>query len=225
MTNSEFIKSITLENEEWRDVVGFEGSYIVSNLGRIVSVPRIRDNRFTDHCVWKGRLIKQHLCKTGYYVVDLHYCSQRKTIKVHRVIAEAFIPKVDGKDFIDHINGIRTDNRIENLRWCTTKENLNFTIAKHNMSLVQKGKKLSSETKLKIVQHLIGHPVSLKTRELIAKAQYKKIAQYSLDNKLIKIWDSALIIEKELGFPHKGISACCCGARKTCRGYVWKHIE
>ena len=52
-----------------------------------------------------------------------------KQYHVHKLVAETFLVKVDGKNYIDHINGIKTDNRIDNLRWCTPKENANFELS------------------------------------------------------------------------------------------------
>lgn len=58
MTNEEFIKSISKEGEEWRDVVGFEGIYIISNYGRAASLPRIINYANGRHRPTKGRLLK-----------------------------------------------------------------------------------------------------------------------------------------------------------------------
>lgn len=68
MTNEEFIKSISLEGEEWRDVAGFEGRYKVSSLGRIVTLGHRIDNppRHT-----KPSVMKPYFTKKGYLQVDL----------------------------------------------------------------------------------------------------------------------------------------------------------
>lgn len=70
-----------------------------------------------------GRKMKQHLCVKGYPVVKLVCGEKRKIFKVHRLVAEAYLPKIDGKLFVNHINGIKHDNRAENLEWCTPREN------------------------------------------------------------------------------------------------------
>lgn len=105
-----------MTKEIWKDVVGYEGLYQVSNKGRVISKRRLGA---------KGGERKLYLTDRGYYTVALHKNGVRKRIYVHRIVAEAFIPNIEGKPFIDHINGISTDNRVENLRWATAKENLN----------------------------------------------------------------------------------------------------
>jgi hypothetical protein len=108
--------------EEWRDVVGYEGFYMVSNLGNIKSKNRILYNRWgayikkTDELAFpkniegyrKGGLTKDKICKK---------------FSLHRLVAIAFIPNPILKDEVNHINGIRDDNRTENLEWCTKREN------------------------------------------------------------------------------------------------------
>ena len=62
--------------------------------------------------------------KDGYNIVNLWKNKKKKTIKVHRLVAEAFIPNLDNKQYINHKNAIRNDNTIQNLEWCTQKENI-----------------------------------------------------------------------------------------------------
>ena len=116
-------------NEEWREVVGYEEEYEVSNCGR---VRRIKTSKILD----------KHFDKNGYELVNFKINGKHGLGKVHRLVAEAFIPNPQKKPCVDHINGIRNDNRAENLRWCTQKENLNFHLAKENLSSSSKIKTL-----------------------------------------------------------------------------------
>ena len=61
---------------------------------------------------------------TGYSRVKLSFLNEKKTYLVHRMVADVFIDKVDGKDMINHINGDKLDNRVENLEWVTNQENM-----------------------------------------------------------------------------------------------------
>lgn len=106
-------------NEEWKDIKGYEGLYQVSNKGRVKS---LKNKGVDRECILKV------VTNRGYLQVRLCKNSNVKTLKIHRLVAEAFIPNPDNKPCIDHINTERTDNSVENLRWCTQKENMNNPI-------------------------------------------------------------------------------------------------
>jgi hypothetical protein len=112
--------------EVWKNVVGYEGIYEVSNLGQV----RTHKNKTTftvKHGVrkWQQRILKQKITKDRTCRVNLWSDGTEQTWLVHRLVAFAFIPLVEGKDFINHIDGNRLNNTVENLEWCTYKENSN----------------------------------------------------------------------------------------------------
>ena len=104
--------------EIWKDIPGYEGLYQVSNLGRVKSL------LYATRCsqVQREKILKvsEH---NGYLYVTLHKSKKQKTLRVHRLVASAFITNNTGKPCVNHINGNKKDNRLENLEWCTHKEN------------------------------------------------------------------------------------------------------
>jgi hypothetical protein len=109
--------------EIWVDVVGFEFGYEISNFGRLKSKDRIVDYGWKK-AVRKQKILKTRICpKLGYEYTVLSINKNRKTVKIHRLVAEAFIDNVSNKPFVNHINGIKTDNKASNLEWATASEN------------------------------------------------------------------------------------------------------
>ena len=102
-------------NETWADIEGYEGFYKISTLGRVKSMPR-------NGTIKQERILKPHIVR-GYAQAELRYKGVYKSHKVHRLVAEAFIPNPDKKPEVNHINGIKTDNCLENLEWATSSEN------------------------------------------------------------------------------------------------------
>lgn len=105
--------------EIWKDVVGYEGRYMVSSVGRVKSLAGKFGKR-----VYKERLLRAHINSTGYPELELSRDGVQIAVSPHRLVAFAFIPNPQNKPEVNHINGIKTDNRVENLEWCTRGENI-----------------------------------------------------------------------------------------------------
>lgn len=109
------------ESEVWKDVLGYEGLYQVSNKGNVYSVERVSSQG--KKC--GGRILKLGYNRGGYLKVNLYKDGKMKTKIVHRLVAEAFIPNPNNYPEINHIDEVKDNNNIENLEWCTSKYNSN----------------------------------------------------------------------------------------------------
>lgn len=109
-----------MEEEIWKDVVGFEGKYQVSNLGNVRSL-----NWENTH---KIKLIAQNIINnSGYLYVTFHAgLPKSKHFLVHRLVAQAFLPNPENLPQVNHKDENKLNNNIENLEWCTRKYNINY---------------------------------------------------------------------------------------------------
>ncbi len=111
-----------LPNEEWRDIKDFEGLYRISNYGRVKSLERYRKS-YSKPVYVPEKIRRNGYDKNGYQILPLNKNSKKYVRKIHRLVAEAFIPNPENKPCVDHINCQVDDNRVENLRWATIVEN------------------------------------------------------------------------------------------------------
>lgn len=112
---------------EWKDVVGYEGIYEVSDTGKVRTKEgkATYSTRWKTERVWQQRTLRQKVSKDNSSRVSLWKDRKEKTWLVHRLVAKAFIPRVEGKNYINHIDGSRLNNHVSNLEWCDHKENNN----------------------------------------------------------------------------------------------------
>lgn len=148
----------------------------------------------------EGRIHKLSpaLTQTGYLQVLLYNDDGRKQHKVHRLVAEMFIPNPDNKPQINHKNGIKTDNRAINLEWVTGSENIKHTYKK-----------------LGRVPPLLG----IKGE----RSRFSKIIQQIKDGKIIAEFYGAGEAQRTTNICQSTISKCCRGIRKSAGGYQWKY--
>ena len=132
-------------------------TYEVSNLGRVKV---------------NGALVEPHI-NGRYYMIG--------KFKIHRAVAELFVPNPENKPCVDHINTDRSDNRAENLRWVTAKENMNNPLTIKQLSEGHRGIVLTAEHRKKLSESLKGKPGTFKgkhhseeTKRKISEAQKGK---------------------------------------------------
>lgn len=195
MTNQEFIESISLSNEEWRDVVGFEGRYAVSSFGRVVTFGfhdcgRVPKNNFSP------KILKTDLAR-GYLRLCLYKNNKQHKKVVHRLVAEAFIPNPNNYPTVDHIDRNRQNNKVTNLRWCTLSDNMKNPLTIEHLRKINIGRSLPQN--------------------------YRPVV--SVDKKgNIKTYESIKSCVAE-GFKSSAISDVCAGRSRTHKGLSWMYLS
>ena len=103
-----------------KPIHGYDGKYLVDERGVVYTIKR----RGTS-----GGIVAQRLNSTGYWRVDLQKGKTKRSVFVHRLVAEAFIPKKEGCDYVNHKDGNKRNNNVSNLEWCTRSENVRHAYA------------------------------------------------------------------------------------------------
>ena len=121
--------------EEWRPVVGYEGLYEVSNMGRVKSLERtVWDNRGCYRTVHE-RILKPRKDRSGYLQVNLSKDGKVKWCTVHRLVAIAFLDNADNLPEVNHKDEDKTNNCVENLEWCSRSYNMEYSYGKSVLAI------------------------------------------------------------------------------------------
>lgn len=152
-------KRIFME-EIWKDIVGYEGFYQVSNLGRVRSLDRyieVTNKRGTLYRrPIKGKLLSLNSTDDDYISVALTKDNITIFPSIHRLVAQAFIPNPDNLPMVNHKDESRTNNCVDNLEWCTAKYNSNYGMRRERISKSLSGRILSDEWCRKISESHSG---------------------------------------------------------------------
>ena len=111
--------------EEWKNIEGYEGLYQVSNLGRIKSLERLINHKTTGKALYKEKIMKE-IINYGYSHVILCKNGKQKYCKIHRLVAQAFIPNPEKLPQVNHKDENKSNNKADNLEWCSLKYNINY---------------------------------------------------------------------------------------------------
>lgn len=193
------VKTITtsqfeiLDGEIWRDVVGFEGKYRVSNKGRVCSVGRLKKSGYGTYSVSKSKLLSIQMYGREHNRATVHFSMDGKTknFLVHRLVAQAFIPNPDNLPQVNHKDENPLNNEVENLEWCTAQYNLTY----NNLQ------KRNSEKRVKSGRYAV--------------------VQLDRNGNYVNEYLSAIEAARQIGCNLGSISRCICGARKHVRGCKW----
>ena len=183
-----------MQEEIWKDVVGYECSYQVSNLGRIRSW-KWKKTKKGSLCP-QPKIIKPFLRDDGYEEVKLKLHNKRINVKVHQLVARAFIPNPNNYPCVNHKDENRSNNVVSNLEWCNHSYNV----------LYGNGRQKRKNT---ILQRYGGHYIR------------KKVYQYSKDGTFIAQYESILDAAAAVNTCPSNISESCDGKRKA-KGFIWK---
>ena len=193
-----------LPHEVWRDVVGYEGQYKVSSLGRVKRVPHERVGRRGKPYKLNGeKLLTQQVIRKGYLRVSLGVKWEHSFFLVHRLVAEAFIPNPNNYPQVNHKNSNKQDNCVENLEWCTNEYNYHY------------GDRIKSFTKS------YGVPIAQYTVDgvFIKSFEYATLAAREIGGNVSNI----LVAARENDTPATGGRKPL--HKRTAYGYVWKILS
>lgn len=202
--------------EIWKDVVGYEGLYQISSFGRL--------KHFSTRFGWN--ILKNTNKKGWYFNVVLRSKNGNRSVKLHRLVAEAFIPNPENKREINHIDLNKQNNRVENLEWCSHKENIQHYI---KLAYPEKtDRPINRKRKNKSIKKNNNIPQVVVNRRIYHS---RKVLQYSMNGEFLNLFESAKSASKITGVCLRNIHQVASkepfnskgAVRKQAGGFIWKY--
>lgn len=186
--------------EIWKDIIGYEGLYKVSNLGRIKSLYRVVPHKSKGSKTIPESIKKLNVGTNNYYIVMLNKNGEKITKTVHRLVAIAFLSNPENKKEVNHKDGNKLNNNIYNLEWNTVSEN--------RFHAFRTG-----------LQHASMRLLGMKGKLCMNS---KPVIQILGNGDIIK-FASATTAQEEIGVSRRGISQCARGLQDLAGGYKWEY--
>ena len=189
--------------ERWK-IIHKVPNYEVSSNGRV----RNRKN---------GNVLKAHKNHKGYLEVGLSYNHHKYTLKIHRIVAEAFVENPKGYPQVNHKDECKTNNCVNNLEWCTAKYNSNYGT---------RNQRRVNHTDFEARNQTYGYRHRLDGYDWSNHNQQLDRPLVALDDagNVVKKYSSICDAARDLGKVSSHISEAANGKRKTAYGYVWKFL-
>lgn len=188
--------------ERWRFIPNSDNEYIVSDLGNVMSLPKQHQGgqgKYMDNGVKLSPINNNQ----DYLYVYVKINGKRKKEYIHRLVAKAFIPNPQNKQFINHKDCNPQNNRFDNLEWCTPQENVDYMISLGRNKRTKEWLEKLHKSQEKQKKSVIG--IEISTGKMVSFSSMHEAEQH--------------------GFRASDICTCCKKKRKTAFGYTWYYAE
>lgn len=192
------------EQEIWKEIAGYEGLYFVSNFGRVMSLKKN-----------SPAILKGGWCRKYNFVILTNKNGIKKEPKVHRLVAEAFIPNPNNYPQVNHKDENPSNNHVDNLEWCTAKYNSNYGTRTER----------SREGLAKYLKNNTHWGLGKKRPETFKNKVRIPIVQLSNKGEFISYWSCAKEAGLSIGIIPSNITAACRNKIKVYKGFIWKYKE